>query len=330
MVGYPGNKSKWQIPDGEYDRIFDLFIGGGGFSRAALRDNPHAIVFGAESNPIQRQFLMSDEELRAQALEIACERAKTLKLFIDPRWDGEGTYGEEYPEKRSSLGVAWHHLVKTPFDEGMRGAVIEPVHIAAQLLVGTYGYGANIRSSGNGLNVPPNAQKIRLQTSNVPARIHQIREVVPHFKFLNIRGGRKTIVLIDPPYVLPARMRKTHQLLTACYPTHEPYGQKTWNMYWDSISMALSKGAGTIVVAGYFSEEMNGGIAALAQSYGYHCEMILHKPLQSQQKHRHREKHGKRAQKDGLLKPVDCEWRLIKRERTIVSLGQLGLFEEVA
>ena len=56
MTGYPGNTSRRTVPGG-LSHIYDLFLGGGGWTRAAIRANPRAIAVGSESNPIQRAIL---------------------------------------------------------------------------------------------------------------------------------------------------------------------------------------------------------------------------------------------------------------------------------
>jgi hypothetical protein len=321
MTGYPGNKEKWPITISKFDRVYDLFMGGGGFSRAALRVNPHAKVFGAEANPIQRRILLLSDAERSHILATTRERALVLKMFIDKTWDGQGTYADQYPGKRERLGEAWYHLVKTPFDIATRTGEVDADALVAQVLLSSYGFGANVRISRKGLNVPPNAQKLRGGMPRLSPRV-PAQKIESTYQKLRICGGRNTLVLIDPPYCLPRRMYSTHKRLTSCYPGHDPYGEATWDLYWDSITRALDAGVGAAIVAGYYSYEMDYGIRLMASTRGYSVEAISHGALQAQGRRDYRKEHGKRSVDPNLPKPIDYEWRVV---RMCDRFEQLGL-----
>jgi hypothetical protein len=356
MVGYSGNKDKRAVPPPvkRYNYIYDLFAGGLGYSRAALRVAAKAKVIAAESNPVQRRLLeclrnRPDEiAFRQAVLEHATEVAEALKRSLHPGWNGQGKYGEQFPEHRHILKSIWDELVKEPFDLALSTGIADVEAVAAQILVLSYGYGSSVRTSANGLNVPPSAQKIKVQNVKLPIAINNLQAIHSDYRhLLASMCHRRAVALIDPMYVLPPEMRESHRKLTKCYPDHEPYGKKHWDDYWTSISGCMQKFVETIVVAGYYSDKLDGGIYSLAAHYGYSVELIKHGALQAQNKHKHGLKHGKRADtlrgahcamlfsavwsaQHGLcpkimlsiarqidlekLKPVDCEWFLRRKQ----------------
>ncbi len=316
MTGYPGNKSAWQVPAINAPIIHDLFMGGGGWSRAALRANPRARVVGAEINPIQRAILRGDG--LDESMQLAIGIAGLLRDCIPNSWDGTGKFAEQFPEARARLGEVWRQWVKAPFDAGYRGDV-DHAAMVAQICVSSFGYGANIRSSGNGLNVPPNPQKIRRGVPICPQRVPNLAAVYPDFRQMPpIANG---IALIDPPYWLPKRYSRTHQRLTACYPGHKPYSSETYQLYADALQLA--KSADLILITNYFSDEMD----QLVRSLGLHTQTITHGVLQSQGRHRHRLTHGGRSHPNNLPSPVEVEWICSRNPLRIDLPEQLSLLE---
>lgn len=364
MAGWVGNKSSWMPVPGKWRVINDLFAGSLGWSKTHLRKNSKAIVHAAEANPIQRKFLLSSNVDRENYRERCDFVVAELKTAINPDWDGNGTYSELYPISHKALKTLWNRHVKAHFDHGMFREVTDEA-ISAQLCVSVLGYGTNIRQSGNGLNTPPNAQKLRGHRNTViDQRIRNLLSVKADFADMAIVGGEGSLSLVDPPYWLPKYMQITHRKCTSCYPGHKPYAEETWLLYIDSISQSLESGVHCCAIAGYWSDELDFDIRALAEHYGYDCdEPISHGALATQRNgHRHREKHGKRSQNanlkkakpslDFLLKlagfecptlwksvcllgyltgelpqPIDTEWRLWRRgmERG-VDPKQISLF----
>lgn len=313
MAGYPGRKTR-QMPDG-HDLIVDYFYGSGGYSASALVSNPRASVIGAESNPRMVALHLADSDRAATVEAIANAAAIELKQTLNPAWDGRGSYGDLFPADRAQLGRKWIEKVKIPFDaaEGLAPDDLDDSALASQLLVSSLSFGCNIRASSNGLNVPPNAQKLRTFKQIVPfQKSDRLAFLLSDAAALEF-DSKRAIALIDPPYAVPRHMRNTHKLLTACYPGHEPYGQVTWDLYWATISKAMRGGAKTIAVANYWSSEMDAGISALASAFGY--QIVSRRnfgPLGSQDAN-HRFKHGRRAQAPGKLPHLDFEWILRRR-----------------
>jgi len=294
-MAYPGNKGKREVPKG-FTKIYDLFTGGGNWTLAVLRTSPNAVCYGAEANPMQRQILRGMAKI---GLHHACDVACRLKASLNPAWSGKGEYGKEFPDDWQRTGKIWKHEVKRPFDEALAGCEIKAEHIAAQLLVSTYGYGTNIRTSGNGLNVSPNAHKIKHRNVDLPI-VPVYQSVASSFDQIQIQGGRNTIVLIDPPYWMPPATRSSHKLLTSCYPGHQPYGDCTRDFYVKSIVMALEANAGYIIVAGYYSDELNDIVLGLGQ--GYYQSVLKFESLNKQaSRHKHRLVHGNRSASVDLL-----------------------------
>ena len=315
MAGYPGNKAGRYVPGIHARTIVDLFMGGGGWTKAARRNNPDAVIVGAEASPLQRANLQG--VYREMAVETANVVRTYLQWAIDKRWDGTGCYGEKFPRGRQLLGLVWDEYVKDPYDEGMMGNV-DADALAASLCVSSYGFGTNVRISSNGLNTPPNAQKIRASKTVTPFDHFPDAHIAEDFREVEFsRDG--AIALIDPPYWLPPRMRKTHKLLTSCYPGHQPYGDATRQLYIDALEIAT--GSDVIIVAGYWSEELD----QLIQADGYRKTAIRMGELVKQDT-RHRLKHGKRAQDKSLPKPVDFEWWLVRDGVSVDIPVQLSLF----
>jgi hypothetical protein len=366
MVGYPGNKSNWIPVPGQWRVINDLFAGSLGWAKTHLRKNSRALVYAAEVNPIQRTFLLSDNLSRASYREICDFIVADLKTAIHPEWNGQGTYSELYPVEHANLKTLWNRHVKANFDNGMFREV-DRYAIAAQICVSALGYGTNIRQSDNGLNISPNAQKLRTHKNTViDRRVPTLQSVAADFADMAIVGGERSLSLIDPPYWLPKYMQITHRRCTSCYPGHKPYGAETWQLYIDAIVQSLKAGVHCCAIAGYWSEELDLDIRALAEHFGYDCdEPISHGALATQRNgHKHRKTHGNRSQNaklrkskpslDFMLKlagsecptlwesivmleyltgdlpqPIDTEWRLWRRgmERG-VDPKQISLFQE--
>lgn len=330
MVGYPGSKRKWKTPDtvAPYTRVYDFFLGSGGWSVAASANAAKRCkYYGAEANPIQRALLTITPERLQRCLQLATKAAVTLKLFIHPKWGGTGTYADYYPDSRDNgIATAWAYLVKVPFDRAMISGVVDDDGIAAQILVSTYGYGANIRISGKGLNTPPNMQKVLKQWPKVQNKALCLDGVANDFRVLDVIGGKRTIALIDPPYWMPESAKKTHKALTACYPGHKPYGAETKQLYIDAIEKALSADVGVCCVAGYYSDALDSIIKDLARYRGYSVEVVSHGALVTQAvKHHHRKTHGKRSAKPGLLPNIDTEWVLRRNQNMVVLTGGLQM-----
>lgn len=322
MVGFPGRKER--VLPGSHNLIVDYFYGSGGYSESALATNPGAIVMGAEANPRLAAFHLADSDRRIEAERIAYDAAMRLKAELNPQWNGKGTYGDLFPEDRVRLKEKWNEEVKAPFDSaaGLSIPEISNIQMASQLSLSSVGFGCDIRVSGNGLNIPPSAQKLRTFKKIIPfKKISQLESLVSSADLLEWEG-KNAIALIDPPYVVPRWMRKTHKLLTACYPGHEPYGQATWDLYWRTIAKAMRSGAKTIAVANYYSPEMDAGVSALCSAFNYRIVQRNNFGAMTSQDMRHRFEHGKRSQAEGKLPHSDFEWILTRgKHRPIHDQG---------
>lgn len=322
MVGYPGSKKGWTVPTGHYTRVYDLFAGGLNWSREVRKVSPKAKIHAAEANPIQRALLTITPKRLERVMIIAKEKAATLKLFLNPKWGGRGTYSDYYDTDQ--LTNAWRYVCKAPFDRGMRGDVDDEA-IAAQIIVSTYGYGANIRMSGKGMNISVNHQKLLVQWPTPPDNL-RVTKMVADYRDMAIKGYDRGIALIDPMYWMPRSCKKTHKALTACYPGHDPYGDSGFEMYRDSIDRCCKVSMGTVLIAGYYSDELNALVQDMARYYGYNVNMISHGKADTQaNKHKHRQSHGNRSAKAGLLDNDDTEWQLTFNPAMVTIKGGLQL-----
>lgn len=310
MAGFPGRKNR-ALPGG-HNLIVDYFFGSGGYALSALDTNSNAAVVGAEANPRMAALHLADEAMRSDTLAAANGIARGLKSQLNPGWNGKGSYGELFPSDRDRLKAQWDKHIKTPFDsaDGLPASQITALQAASQLLVSSLGFGCNIRVSGKGLNVPPNAQKVRGFRRIVPfPQIPNLESLAPTADDLQWEGDN-AIALIDPPYVVPARTKRTHKLLTSCYPGHQPYGQSTWDLYWKTIARAMRSGARTIVVANYYTPDMDIGVSALSSAYNYRIIARNNFGAMTSQDMAHRYTHGKRSQEIRKLPHQDFEWIL--------------------
>jgi hypothetical protein len=322
MVGYPGSKKGWSVPTAKYTRIYDLFAGGLNWSREVRKVAPKAKIHAAETNPIQRAMLTITPARMKRVMTIANEKAATLKLFLNPKWGGTGTYADYYDTDQ--LTNAWRYVCKVPFDRGMGGQV-DDESIAAQIIVSTYGYGANIRMSSKGMNISVNHQKLFKQSPKPPEKI-TLTKMFSDYRDMPIKGYDRAIALIDPMYWMPVRCKKTHKALTACYPGHNPYGDDGYEMYHDAIERCCRVKMGTVLIAGYYSDELNALIINQARYHGYNVNVISHGKADTQaNKHKHRQTHGKRSANVDLLGNDDTEWQLTFNPGMITLRGGLQL-----
>jgi hypothetical protein len=322
MVGIPGSKKGWSVPDAKYTRIYDLFAGGLNWSREVRKVSPKAKIHAAEANPIQRAMLTIKPARMKRVMTIANEKAATLKLFLNPKWGGTGTYADYYDTDQ--LTNAWRYVCKVPFDRGMAGNVDDEA-IAAQIIVSTYGYGANIRMSSKGMNISVNHQKLLKQSPKPPEKI-TLTKMFSDYCDMPIKGYDRAIALIDPMYWMPVSAKKTHKALTACYPGHNPYGDDGYEMYRDAIERCCRVKMGTVLIAGYYSDELNSLIMDQARYHGYNVNVISHGKADTQaNKHKHRQTHGKRSAKADLLDNIDTEWQLTFNPGMITLRGGLQL-----
>jgi hypothetical protein len=320
MVGYPGSKRGWTVPQKNYTRVYDLFAGGLNWSKEVRKVSPKAKIHAAEANPIQRTMLTISPKRMERVMAIATEKAATLKLFLNPKWGGTGTYADYYDTDQ--LTQAWRYICKVPFDRGMAGNVDDEA-IAAQIIVSTYGYGANIRMSNNGMNVSVNHQKLLKQWPKSPDRF-KVTKMVGDYRQMEIKGYDRGIALIDPMYWMPVASKKTHKALTACYPGHNPYGDDGYETYRDAIDRCCRVTVGTVLIAGYYSDELNALVQDMARCYGYNVTIISHGKADTQaNKHKHRQTHGKRSAKSGLLDNIDTEWQLTFNPGMVTLRGGL-------
>jgi hypothetical protein len=271
-------------------------------------------VIGAEANPRLAAYHTASKARRSEIEVIANRAAAQLRATLNSAWDGRGSYGDLFPSDRVALGEAWGRLVKAPFDlaEGLPISEVGDTAIAAQLLVGSLGFGSNIRTSRNGLNVPPNPQKLLRFRRIVPFPCIAGLHLVSSASDLEF-DGRDAIALIDPPYVVPTRTKATHKLLTACYPNHQPYGQATWDLYWETIASAMRQQAKTLSICNYYSSEFDCGVGALATAFNYQITARRSFGVMGAQGAGHRTKHGLRAQAPNKLPHMDTEWILERR-----------------
>jgi hypothetical protein len=197
--------------------------------------------------------------------------------------------------------------------------------IAAQIIVSTYGYGANIRMSGKGMNISVNPQKLRKQWPKPPDRLH-VTKMASDYRDMVIKGYQRGIALIDPMYWMPVSCKKTNKALTSCYPGHNPYGDDGFEMYRDAIDRCCRVSMGTVLIAGYYSDELNDLVQYMARYYGYNVTIISHGKADTQaNKHKHRQTHGKRSAKPGLLENIDTEWQLTFNPGMVTLKGGLQL-----
>lgn len=322
MVAYPGSKRGWTVPANNYTRIYDLFAGGLNWSKEARKVSPKAKIHAAEANPIQRALLTITPKRLERVINIATQKAATLKLFLNPKWGGTGTYADYYDTDQ--LTNAWRYVCKVPFDRGMAGDVDDEA-IAAQIIVSTYGYGANIRMSGNGMNISVSHQKLLTQWPSAPETM-RVTNMFSDYRDMTILGYARGIALIDPMYWMPMQLKKTHKTLTACYPGHNPYGDDGYEMYRDSIDRCCRVSMGTVLIAGYYSDELNALVQDMARYYGYNVNIVSHGKADTQaNKHKHRQSHGKRSAREGLLDNIDTEWQLTFNPAMVTIKGDLQL-----
>lgn len=318
MVSYPGNKARYDLGDlGTFSEVYDFFMGTGGFTIAA--DQPGAIVYGAEANPCQRWLLQivnsGDQVYQAELLSLASNTAKELKALLEPTWDGKGTYSALYPDSHKVIKALWIERVKKPWDlVMMQGQPAGLEAVAAQVLIGTYGYAGNIRSSGNGLNSPFNAQKLKTARPVLPKPVPgYLREVYNHYSGLEPSEG--SLCLIDPMYWLPRCYKTSHQKCTSCYSAligghlvrHDPYNPDGLIDYTATVEKAMVAQAKTVLVTGYFSVTLNRELVRLGLVHGYLGTYKELKPLATQG-HRHRLIHSDRSVRQDLPKPIEGLW----------------------
>jgi hypothetical protein len=293
-----------------------MFMGSGGWTISALEMNPGVPVWGAEKCPLQREILLADDRLMSKAEEIALDALEHLTVLLPDEWpemlanDRSLRFHKTFPQHRKRVAALWTRLVKGPIDAVyLHGLAPDARAIAARLLLARYGFNGNVRISSNGLNISSGIDNLYSKTGVAkPCRIPGLQDVTGDWRQLEIKPD--SLVLIDPPYVVPKRMAETHKKLTSCYPGHEPYG--SWTEYQESIGHALAARPIAVIVAGYYSEELTQVIEEICDPLGYAVvEGVDHGPLQAQSNHAHNRSSGQRSAHEGLKPLHDYEWRIL-------------------
>lgn len=315
-MSYPGSKAKWTTPGTSATSIYDLFMGSGGWSVSALEMHPGVPVWGAEKCPLQREILLADERLMAEAEAIALDALEHMTVLLPNEWpemlasDKSLQFHKVFPQHRQRVADRWKRFVKGPIDAVyIHGSAPNAKAIAARLLLARYGFNGNVRISANGLNIASGIDNLYKKTGVAkPCRIPGLQDVAGDWRQLEIKPD--SLVLIDPPYVVPKRMAETHKKLTSCYPDHAPYG--SWTEYQESLGYALAANPVAVIVAGYYSEELAQIIEEICAPLGYTIvEELDHGPLQAQSNHAHNRSSGQCSAPGGLKPLHDYEWRIL-------------------
>lgn len=80
----------------------------------------------------------------------------------------------------------------------------------------------------------------------------------------------QTLVFIDPPYYLPyepGTKRKGVGAMTPAYPGHNVSGEYTYNLAFDSVKLALERGAKRVVHTNYWCRDMQQAMEYLSHRY---------------------------------------------------------------
>lgn len=305
-MSYAGCKRGWHVPSG-FDFIYDFCMGGGGYTYAALKTNPGAIVVGAESNPIQRAVL---KWVPSAAWNIA---ERWLLVLRSQARNGSSDY--------------WRTIVKPAWNDAYSSGRVTNEAIAAQMLALSYGYEGKTPTSEKGLNVSPLPAKLLSDPLEKPLSFPEAH-IYDRFQDFEIQKGEKSIALLDLPYALPRYMAQTHKLLTSCYPGHKPYSPDAMDLYHTAIEKAVKANCSEIRIANYHSPEMHD----LAFSFpGYHAVAIHHpKRHRTPSSVNHRFVHGGRSAKAELIPLEEYEWVLVKDKSRLPIVYQQPSLLEVA
>lgn len=357
-MAYAGNKAKYDrfllpVAD-QYSAVHDLFMGSAGFTLAASKvmGSP-SFISGAESNPLQRQLLKLDRALANEAQSYYSETVSELKSLLPSDWDGKLSddrgsfqFRDRYPVEWQRIADCWTERVRKPWNavimDGIQSNNSRPVlsdgrlyflrsdfaknemfnhGIAAQAACLTMGFQKTVRSSGKGLNIPPSHTNLySLSSTALPLSKVSVNRVYDSFDQVAIR--KASLVLIDPPYWLPERCKRTLARLEKCYHGHDPYGDLTRKLYQVSVARALQGKCKTAVITGYYSDELHLDITNLALHYGYRVNMQQIGAMQTKVNMRKNVSSGKRHA-PVLPKPIEVMWMVEERK----AIGfQLGLF----